>query len=307
MRENIVMEATLITRESRPLRHYLLPHHVPLMFWRHGPLMRQLIGRAVAARYRGSLLGLLWSLIIPLVMLTVYTFVFSVVFQARWQSTARQDAAAAEVSSAGAPAAAPSKVEFALTLFCGLLLFNLFSETVSGNTGVIAGHAAYVKKVVFPLEILPVVTLGAALVNTAISLGLLILAMSLFMQPPTASLAYYPLVLLPLLMLCLGVSWFLASLGVYVRDVGPVTAVVLQMLVFLTPLFYSLEQVPERFRLLMRLNPLSVIVENARQTVMWNHAPDWLWLGAVIALSAVVMQLGYVWFMKTRRGFADVL
>lgn len=313
------MEATLITHRSHPLSYYLRPHLIPLMFWRHGMLIRQLIGRAVAARYRGSLLGVLWSLIIPLVLLAVYTFVFSVVFQARWQAArgpgeaghaTGTPAATGSATLSAAPAEQsrpPSKVEFALTLFCGLLLFNVFSETLANSTGVVVNHTSYVKKLVFPLEVLPAVMLGAALVNGGISLAVLLVAQGVFIGWPDASVAYYPLVVLPLLMLCLGLGWFVASLGVYVRDIGPITTVILQMLVFLTPVFYSLEQVPEQFRAVMRLNPLSVIVENARYTLMWKQDPDWLWLGLVTLLAALIMQLGYVWFMKTKRGFSDVL
>lgn len=280
----------IITRQSQSLVHYLQPHRVFATLWTHRTVIRQLTARAVAARFRGAVLGLVWSLIIPLVMLIVYTFVFSVVFQARW---------GASIGS--------SKVEFAITLFCGLLLFNLFSECVSGATAAVTSNVSYVKKVVFPLEVLPVVTLGTAMVNTLISFALLVVAMSLFMQLPTATIAYFPLVVLPLIMLSLGLAWFVSALNVYLRDTGHVTTVILQVLVFLTPLFYSISMVPEKFQFVMRLNPLTIIVENARQTVLWGHPPNWFWLGVVTLLSWAVMQLGYVWFMKTKRGFADVL
>ncbi len=288
--ETQMHDVTLIEHRSRPVSYYLQPAHIPRTLWRHRELLLQLIRRGVAERYRGSALGLAWSIMLPLIMLAVYTFVFSVVFQARWGG---------QVSV--------SKTEFALTLFCGLLLFNVFSESIGAATHVVVSNVSYVKKVVFPLEVLPVVSLGAALVNGALNLLVLLLALLVFEQRLPLSLLYLPLTVLPLVLLCLGLGWFLASIGVYLRDTSQVVAVVLQMLIFLTPVFYSIEQVPEALRAVMRLNPLTVIVENARRTVMHGHPPEWGWLAGATLLGLVAMQLGYVWFMKTKRGFADVL
>lgn len=281
-------ESLLPTR--RPAAYYLRPGLILRTLRQNRQLIWRLVRRNVAARYRGSFLGMLWSFMVPLLLLAVYTFVFSVVFEIRWG-----------VTSGG------SSVEFALMLFCGLMLYNLFAETLTGCTPVIVSHTSYVKKVVFPLEVLPVVVLGEALINATISLGILLVGIAAFLHhlPPTA--LYYPLIVLPLLMFCLGLGWFLASTGVYIRDTTHAVGVVLQMLFFLTPLFYPLERIPEAFRLPIQLNPLTMIVENARRVLVIGQAPDWTWLVAMIVFGAVTMQLGFAWFMKTRRGFADVL
>ena len=258
--------------------------------WAQRGLIRQLAAREVAARYRGSALGMLWSLLLPLAMLAVYTFVFSVVFNARFD---------VQVSD--------SRVEFALTLFCGLLLFTVFAECTTQAPSLIVSNPSYVKKVVFPLEVLVPVKLAAALLHGLISLGVLLAGTLIFMRTLSPTLALLPLVLVPLVMLALGVGWFLASLGVYVRDAAQAVGVVVNVLFFLTPVFYPVSAVPEGLRWVMWLNPMTAVVESARMTVLRGQWPAWEALGLVTLASAVVMQLGYAWFMKTRRGFADVL
>lgn len=284
------VSGTLITTRSLPVSHYFRPTVLLRTLWEHRGLIRQLTWRNVAGRYRGSSLGLAWSFILPLAMLAIYTFVFGVVFQARWPNS-RQG----------------SMIDFALTLYAGLLVYNLFAETLSMAPSLIVGNPNYVKKVVFPLEILPLCTLGAALVHFLIGVCILLLCSALFMQGFSATLFYFPLVVLPLCMLTLGVAWFLASLGVYLRDIGQFIGIALQILMFLSPIFYAIEQVPEGFRTVMYCNPLTVLVQNARHTLLWGTQPDWTALLIALAASLLVMQMGYVWFMKTRRGFADVV
>lgn len=258
--------------------------------WTHRDLIRQMTWRNVLSRYRGSSLGIIWSFILPLVMLGVYTFVFGVVFKSRWPSVAS--------GSTGG---------FAVTLYGGLVVYTLFSETLNIAPQVIVGSPNLVKKVVFPLEILPVCSLGAALIHALIGIVALLLCAGLLLHSLSATVFWFPLVLLPLLLLTLGLSWFLASLGVYVRDTGQLIGIVLQVLMFLSPIFYPMEQVPAGFRSVMRLNPLTVIVQETRNTLLWGLRPDWIGLAWVTAVSLIAMQLGYVWFMKTKRGFADVL
>lgn len=282
--------ATTITTRSLPVGYYIRPARLFGTLWHNRDLIRQLTWRNVLGRYRGSSLGLAWSFLLPLAMLGVYTFVFGVVFQARWPNAGNQ-----------------SMLSFALTLYAGLLVYTLFSETLGTAPSLVVGSPNYVKKVVFPLEILPVCSLGAAMISMLIGLVVLLTFSVLFTHTISATLYLFPLVLVPLMMLTLGLAWFLASLGVYLRDVGQFIGVVLQVLMFLSPVFYSLEQVPAGFRSVMRLNPLTSIVQNARDTLLWGRMPDWTSLLVVTVLSAVLMQLGYVWFMKTRRGFADVL
>jgi lipopolysaccharide transport system permease protein len=258
--------------------------------WAHRRLIAQLVRREVQARYRGSLLGLLWSFLTPLLLLAIYTFVFGVVFQARWPG--------AGTGGLG---------EFALVLFCGLIVLNLFADCVSRAPGLVVGSPTYVKRVVFPLEILPVVSLGSALVTAGASLGVL-LAVRIAVAgslPWTVLLA--PLVLLPLLLLTLGASWFLSSLGVFVRDVSYLVVLLVQVLVFMTPVFYPLEAVPEGLRPALALNPLHPIVDDVRRVVLWGRLPDWPRLALSFAVGAAAAALGHAWFQRTRRAFADVI
>lgn len=257
---------------------------------RHRSLVRQLTIRDVLSRYRGSVLGILWSFLLPLAMLVVYTFVFSVVFQARWglgQTSSRTD--------------------FAITLFCGIVIFNIFSETVSRAPSLVPQNVSFVKKVVFPLEVLPVVALGTALVQAGIGMGILLVAVLVFRGGLSTTLWLLPLVLLPLVALTLGVSWFLASLGVYLRDTAQAVGIGMQILFFITPIFYPITAVPEAFRWVMHMNPLATLVDDARRIVLWSEFPVWDRWALVLAASCVCMLLGYGWFMKTKRGFADVL
>lgn len=282
--------ATLITTHSLPVSYYLRPATLVRTLWEHRELIRQLTWRNVSGRYRGSTLGVAWSFLLPLMMLAIYTFVFGVVFKSRWGGTAET-----------------SMLSFALKLYAGLVVYGAFSETLGLSPTLIAGNPNYVKKVVFPLEILPVCTLGAALFHLLVGTLMLLACALLFTWRVSATLYWFPLVVLPLAMITLGLAWILASLGVYVRDIGQFIGVLLQVMMFLSPIFYSLEQVPAGFRTAMQLNPLTAVVQNTRYTLLDGRWPDWRALLILTAASAVFMQLGYVWFMKTKRGFADVL
>lgn len=289
------LSATVITTHSLSVRHYLRPATLLRTLWVHRELIRQLTWRNVLGRYRGSSLGIAWSFILPLMMLAIYTFVFGVVFRSRWPGT-RND----------------SMLDFALGLYAGLLVYTLFAETLNLAPSVIANNPNYVKKVVFPLEILPLCSFGAALIHFLIGIGTLLICAAVFAHNLSVTLYWFPLILLPLAMLTMGLAWFLASLGVYVRDIGHFIGIVMQMLMFMSPIFYSLEQLekggaPRSFRIVLQLNPLTTLVQGARDTLLWGRPPRWLPLLLVLAASAVTMQLGYAWFMKTRRGFADVL
>ena len=258
-------------------------------FYCHRTLIRVLVIREVVGRYRGSVLGILWSFFNPLIMLAVYAFVFSVIFKARW-------------SGGGG-----SKAEFALILFSGILVFNLFAECITRAPTLILSNPMYVKKVVFPLEILPWVSFGSALFHAAISLGVWILFyLVIFGLPPVTALLF-PLLLLPLLLLSLGFSWFLASLGVYLRDVSQVVGLFITALMFLTPIFYPISAIPERYLVFLHLNPLAFIVDQTRNLLIFGKR---LALGPfciLTLLSLMVAWLGFVWFQKTRKGFADVI
>lgn len=257
--------------------------------WRYRELTKQFAKRDVIARYKGSYLGILWSFLTPLLMLTIYTFVFSEVFKAKWG------------------AESGSKVEFALVLFCGLIAFNMFAECINRAPGLILANANYVKKVVFPLEILPLSVLGSALVQAAISLLILVVGIVALMGVFNWTLLFLPLILIPLLLSILGLSWFLASLGVYLRDIGQVVSVLTTALMFMTPIFYPASAVPEKYRVVLLLNPLNYVVEDMRRVIIWGQMPEWNWLFVGILIGFIVAILGYAWFQKTRKGFADVL
>lgn len=248
-----------------------------------------LVKREVVGRYKGSVLGFFWAFFSPILMLAVYTFFFSVVFKARWVS------------------GSDSKVEFALVMFSGLLVFNLFSEVINRAPGLILNNANYVKKVIFPLEILPVVTLGAAAFHMLVSLTVWFIFFLVFFGVPSWTALQIILIFVPLVMMTLGLAWLLASLGVYLRDVGQVIGLVTTVLMFLSPVFYPVAALPEKFRAIMYLNPLTYIVEETRNVMIWGKSLEWLQWGFWTALSGLIAWLGFAWFQKTRRGFADVL
>jgi lipopolysaccharide transport system permease protein len=259
--------------------------------WRNRQLILQMTKREVVGRYQGSAMGLAWSFLNPVFMLVVYTFVFSEIFKSRW----------------GGMGGDESKTQFALVLFVGMIVLSLFSEVLNRAPGLIIANVNYVKKVVFPIEILPVVAMGAALFHSFISLSVLLAAFTLFNGYLYWTAVFFPLVLLPLVILTLGLAWMLASLGVFLRDVGQTIGILTTVLMFLSPVFYPLTAVPERFRPIIMANPLTFIIEQAREVLIWGHLPNWLGLGAYTLAAAVIAWAGYAWFQKTRKGFADVL
>lgn len=256
--------------------------------WQHRQLIMQMIKREIIGRYKGSVMGLAWSFFYPVLMLVVYTFVFSVIFKSRWGGD-------------------ESKTLFAVVIFTGMIVLNLFSEVLNRAPNLILSNVNYVKKVVFPLEILPVVALGAALFHTFVSIVVLLLAYILFNGHLNWTVIYIPLVLLPLVLVTSGLAWLLASLGVYLRDVGQTISILTMMLMFLSPVFYPISAVPEAFRVYIMANPLTFIIEQLREVVVWGHSPNWLGLGLYILISIFVIWLGFALFQKTRKGFADVL
>jgi lipopolysaccharide transport system permease protein len=258
---------------------------------RHRQLIVQMTFREVAGRYKGSALGMAWSFFIPVLMLAIYTFVFSEIFRTRWGGIGGDD----------------SRTQFAVLLFAGLIVLNLFNEVVNRAPALIVSNVNYVKKVLFPIEILPVVVMGAALFHSLISLGVLVLAFAVFNGFVYWTLVFIPLVLLPLVILTTGLSWILASLGVFLRDVGQTIGIITTVMLFLSPVFYPLTAVPERFRPIIMMNPLTFIIEQARAVVIWGKLPDWTGLGIYTAAALLVVWAGYAWFQKTRKGFADVL
>ena len=259
--------------------------------WRNRQLIVQMTKREVVGRYQGSAFGLAWSFLNPVFMLVVYTFVFSEIFKSRWGGVGGDD----------------SKTQFAIVLFVGMIVLSLFSEVLNRAPGLILSNANYVKKVVFPIEILPVIAMGAALFHSLISLGVLLAAFVLFNGYLHWTAVFFPLVLLPLVILTMGLAWMLASLGVFLRDVGQTIGIITTVLMFLSPVFYPVTAVPEKARPFIMANPLTFIIEQAREVLIWGHFPNWLGLAIYTLAATVVAWAGYAWFQKTRKGFADVL
>ncbi|TRW92220.1 ABC transporter permease [Candidatus Methylobacter oryzae] len=248
-----------------------------------------MVKREVIGRYRGSFLGLLWSFVNPVLMLTIYTFVFGFVFKARWG----QDNT--------------DKYEFALVLFTGLIVFNLFSECISRAPGLILANVNYVKKVIFPLEVLPWVALGSALFHAGISLGVLFVFLAVLGHDFSWTMLWLPMILLPFALLIMGLSWLLASVGVFIRDVGQIVGMALTVLMFMSPIFYPLSALPDSVSHYLFLNPLTLVVDQVRNILIWGQQPHWSYLAVYTAISIFIAWFGLLWFEKTRKGFADVL
>ena len=258
--------------------------------WRHRNLIAQMVRREVMGRYKGSIMGLAWSFLNPLLMLVIYTFVFSVVFKARWGVANNE-----------------TKIDFAIVLFVGLIVHGLFAECVNRAPSLIVANTNYVKKVVFPLDILPVIALGSALFHAAISTLVLICAILVTGSALHWGILLWPVLILPTAVAALGFSWFLASLGVFLRDVGQITLIFTTALLFLSPVFFPMSAMPERYQGLMKINPLTLAIEQMRTAIIWGRMPDWTQYGIYLAISILVAWAGYWWFQKTRKGFADVL
>lgn len=223
-------------------------------------------------------------------MLALYTFVFSVVFKARWGTDGDE-----------------SKTAFAIILYVGLICHILLSEVILRAPTLIQVNVNYVKKVVFPLEILPVVAMGSALFHSLVSLLVLLLMFVLVNGFIYWTVLLTPLVLFPLVLMTLGFSWFLCSIGTYMRDVGHTVGIISTVLLFFSPVFYPLSFLPEKYRVFLMINPLTFIVEQARKVLIFGQLPDWRGLAIYTVVSCLVAWAGYWWFQKTRKGFADVL
>jgi lipopolysaccharide transport system permease protein len=257
--------------------------------WHNRLLIWQMTRREIAARYQGSMIGLAWSFINPLLMLVVYTFVFSVVFKARWGVEEE------------------SRTDFAIILFAGMIVYSLFAEMINRAPEQIVSNANYVKKVVFPLEILSWVSLGSVLFHSLVSLVVLLLVQLVTNLSLPWTIVFFPLVLLPLIFASLGGAWFLAALGVYVRDIGQITTVFTSVLMFMSAVFYPISALPEDYQAWLRLNPLVLIITESRKVLILGSMPDWSWLGIAFVMGLAIAFAGFWWFQKTRKGFADVL
>jgi lipopolysaccharide transport system permease protein len=257
--------------------------------WRHREIVWQMSRREVLSRYRGSTFGLFWSVLQPLALLALYSFVFGMVFQTRW----------------GMPV--EGRGEFALVLFAGLVVYTIFSECVLRAPLLVLAYPSYVKRVVFPLEVLPWVAMASALFHAMVSLGVLLVACLALHGTLPWTVVTIPLVLLPCVLFTLALTWFLSALGVYFRDTVQVVGLFTTAVMFVSPIFYSVTALPERIRWWVRLSPLTTTIEQLRAAVFLGEAPRWPELAASVAVGLVAAWAGLRWFERTRPGFADVL
>ena len=270
--------------------HSISVSNLARSLWQHRELISQMTRREVVGRYRGSVMGLTWSFLNPVLMLVVYTFVFSGVFKARWGVGSEEN-----------------HVNFAIVLFVGMIVHGLFAECVNRAPSLILSNVNYVKKVIFPLEILPIIAMGSALFHALVSMLVLLGAILILGSGVSWTILYFPFVIFPLLLATLGFAWFLAALGVYVRDIGQITGMITTVMMFLSPVFYPLSSLPEEYQAWLQLNPLTFIIEESRKVLVFDQLPDLGGWAIYLLASSLIAWLGFVWFQKTRKGFADVL
>jgi lipopolysaccharide transport system permease protein len=251
-------------------------------------LMLELARKDIKGRYKGSMLGIWWAALTPMAMLFVFTFVFGEIFRAKWHTGG-------------------GMVEYGLNLYAGLIVFWFFAEVIGRSPTFVSSQPNFVTKVVFPLEILPLAPILSALFHLGINFIILCAGAWLFKGFLPLSIVALPFVILSTLPLLAGIGWTLSAVGVYVRDIASVIGVLMNMLMFLSPVFYPLEAVPQGFRVFFELNPMSFVIESVRNGVM-NGA--WVSVGGLAlysCVSLVVGALGYRCFQALRDGFADVL
>lgn len=265
------------------LQRSYIPIHSRSLLW-------QFARRDVLGRYRGSLLGLTWSFLTPLLMLAVYSFVFVGVFRASWPGTPKG-----------------SGVEFALQVFAGLLVFNLFAEVANRAPNLVVEQPNLVKKVIFPVELLAWVTVLSGLFHLLISAATLLVVLLIARGGLPITALALPLVLLPFLPILLGLGWFLSAIGVFVRDVSPVMSMLVSLIMFLSPVFYSVSSLDPEIRFWMNLNPLTLIIEQVRAVLLMGQWPAWEALGLYGLVACAFAVLGGTFFQLTRKGFSDVL
>jgi lipopolysaccharide transport system permease protein len=257
--------------------------------WRYRSLTGELAKRDVLGRYRGASFGLLWSLLSPFLMLCVYSFAFGMVMKARWPQSDSGDH------------------HFSIILFIGLIVHGFFSECMTRGPTLVTGNPSYVKKVIFPLEILPWTIVLSALFHAF--MNLIVYSILRFMLEGTGSWTIFlmPIVFIPLICISLGVCWIFAALGVYLRDISQVTGVLATAMLFLASAMIPIQTLPDKYRIIFYLNPLTFIIDQARAVALWGHQPNWEGLALYTFGGLALMCLGYLWFMATKRGFADVL
>lgn len=278
------------TESNAAARREWVLYRVLRQSWWQRPLFFKLLRRDFAERYRGSYLGVAWSLLLPLLSLLVFTFFFGVIFKMRW--------AGRNEGSLG---------ELALILFVGMALYSFLAECLGRAPGLIMTHSNYVKNVIFPLEMLPAVMVASGLLTLAATFVVILLLHLTLGSGWHWTVLLLPVVVLPLVLFVLGCSWFLASLGVYMRDIQHLIAPLVQLFMFLSPVFYPMAALPDPLRPWLQLNPLALVIEQTRGIILFGQPPAWGPYLLCLSASALVALLGAYWFARTRQGFADVL
>jgi lipopolysaccharide transport system permease protein len=256
--------------------------------WQHRSLVLELTKREFSGRYRGSFGGVLWSFIQPLFLLAVYTMAFGVILQARWGDS-------------------DSTIDYALMLFAGLIVFNAFSEVLTKSALLITANPNFVKKVVFPLDLLPVIAVATAIIHAFISIMVWFLGYMVLFGTPVASVILFPLIFICFLPMLLGLGWLLSALGVFVKDIGQLTSMLSHTLLFLTPIFYSIDIAPPALQRLLMLNPLTFIVEQFRLVIFNGQLPDWTGLLVYFVLASIFAWVSLTLFRRLRPNFADMV
>jgi lipopolysaccharide transport system permease protein len=262
--------------------------HPPWELPGRSELIFSLAKRELLTRYKGSVLGTVWALVTPVVMIAIFTFIFAGIFGARF-------------------GASQSHWDYALYLFCGLLPWTMFQETLQQSASTIVSHANLVKRVVFPLETLPVAQALSSLGNQLFATIALLIATVVIQQQLHLTAAWFPLLLIPQLLFTLGAAWLIASLGVFLRDISQGITLLLMAWMYLTPIIYPESIVPQRFRLFINLNPFTPLVRSYRRIFLEGAPPDWLGLAYFSGFAIVSFLVGYWWFARTRKNFADVI
>ena len=278
-----------ITRQSGRQVRPSDPAYVFASLAEHRFVVAQLSRRAILSRYRGTMLGLLWSLFTPLLLLAVYTFVFGTVLQIRW------------VDQGG------GNLEFAAILFSGMLIHGILAECLTQASTLIVSNPQYVKKVVFPLEALPWVTVISAFFQGLVS-ACVLGAYLLFVNGAVPwTIIFLPLPLFSLGLVCLGITWLVAATAVFLKDIAQVAGILSTILFFMAPILYPKTALPEQFQIFLYLNPITFVIEQFRDLALWGRLPNWAGLGIYTAVAFAFAWGSLAWFQKTRRGFADVL
>ncbi len=286
-------DSQTVRTTSRGRRRPAGPWEMIAGFVRHRQLIGQLTRREVLGRYRGSYLGLLWPFLNPIFLLIIYTVVFKYIFRAKFSNRMGE-----------------SETDFALLLFSGLIVFNVFAECIARSPSLILANTNYVNRVVFPLEVLPVTIVLSSLFHLLVSFGPLLLITYLIKGHLTWTVVEWPLLLLPLLAYGLGTAWLLSAVGVFLRDLNEVVLAATTILMYASAVFYSFNTVAKRapqFEPIIRMNPLAHLIEQSRRVSVVGMPLNFADYGWQVLGGVVCMCVGYAVFMHVKHAFADVL